>query len=173
MSPFSIPSRLLEEHSFAIFACIHPRLENLSETHVHIHTHIHKHGKRLGCSGTGATGSKMSTPIKSKITLELSNKKSTLLKDRPSVFQRLGTKKVGRSSSSSTQQAHQQQQYHSQDSGLNSGVSVCWRVYFPTLVSLMLPLSSSLHSFVGNFLSITDFCCCSRWSQNRKARKKS
>ncbi|XP_058063384.1 uncharacterized protein LOC131213370 [Anopheles bellator] len=58
----------------------------------------------------------MSTPTKRKITLELSSKKSTLVKDRPSVFQRLGTKRVGRSSSSSQQ--HQQQQYHTQDTGI-------------------------------------------------------
>lgn len=36
---------------------------------------------------------KMSTPVKRKITLELNPNKKVLPKDRPSVFQRLGTKK--------------------------------------------------------------------------------
>ncbi|XP_058176206.1 fl(2)d-associated complex component-like [Anopheles ziemanni] len=57
----------------------------------------------------------MSTPIKRKITLELASKKSTLIKDRPSVFQRLGTKKIIRPGSTQQQQQQQQHQYISQE----------------------------------------------------------
>lgn len=43
--------------------------------------------------GAAGVENKMSTPVKRKITLELNPNKKVLPKDRPSVFQRLGTKK--------------------------------------------------------------------------------
>lgn len=55
---------------------------------------------------------KMSTPVKRKITLELNPNKKVLPKDRPSVFQRLGTKKYQTSltGGSGPVKLHQQEQ---------------------------------------------------------------
>ncbi|XP_055630534.1 fl(2)d-associated complex component-like isoform X2 [Toxorhynchites rutilus septentrionalis] len=57
----------------------------------------------------------MSTPVKRKITLELNPNKKVLPKDRPSVFQRLGTKKfpsAGTTSGSGSVKQHQDQDSH-------------------------------------------------------------
>ncbi|XP_058443299.1 fl(2)d-associated complex component-like isoform X2 [Malaya genurostris] len=92
----------------------------------------------------------MSTPVKRKITLELNPNKKVLPKDRPSVFQRLGTKKFPLPASSSGI-IGPGKQHQEQESGINKEEIVkrivgCDEPETPVLPPKIVPESVSAHA---------------------------